>query len=141
MYFFCLMIRQQPRSTRNDTLFPYTTLFRSGKTQVELVREAAAGAAAVIAIGSCAAWGGVQSATPNPTGAVGTHEVIPGTAVINVTGCPPNPYNLLTTVLHLLTFGQSPAPDQLNHHRFPYGSTNNQNSHSTITCDAARLAL
>src|SRR3546814_15825052 len=29
--FFCLMIRRPPRSTRTDTLFPYTTLFRSYK--------------------------------------------------------------------------------------------------------------
>src|SRR3546814_10737438 len=29
MIFFCLMIRRPPRSTRTDTLFPYTTLFRS----------------------------------------------------------------------------------------------------------------
>src|SRR3546814_4981527 len=28
--FFLLMIRRPPRSTRTDTLFPYTTLFRSG---------------------------------------------------------------------------------------------------------------
>src|SRR3546814_10738912 len=27
--YFCLMIRRPPRSTRTDTLFPYTTLFRS----------------------------------------------------------------------------------------------------------------
>src|SRR3546814_5447291 len=30
IYFFFLMIRRPPRSTRTDTLFPYTTLFRSG---------------------------------------------------------------------------------------------------------------
>src|SRR3546814_7581854 len=29
IFFFCLMIRRPPRSTRTDTLFPYTTLFRS----------------------------------------------------------------------------------------------------------------
>src|SRR3546814_14967336 len=29
MYIFILMIRRPPRSTRTDTLFPYTTLFRS----------------------------------------------------------------------------------------------------------------
>src|SRR3546814_9900027 len=29
MTFFFLMIRRPPRSTRTDTLFPYTTLFRS----------------------------------------------------------------------------------------------------------------
>src|SRR3546814_6278148 len=28
-FFFCLMIRRPPRSTRTDTLLPYTTLFRS----------------------------------------------------------------------------------------------------------------
>src|SRR3546814_2344010 len=32
MFFFFLMIRRPPRSTRTDTLFPYTTLFRSGFT-------------------------------------------------------------------------------------------------------------
>src|SRR3546814_18112264 len=31
VYFFFLMIRRPPRSTRTDTLFPYTTLFRSGE--------------------------------------------------------------------------------------------------------------
>src|SRR3546814_11670000 len=29
LYIFCLRIRRPPRSTRTDTLFPYTTLFRS----------------------------------------------------------------------------------------------------------------
>src|SRR3546814_19206425 len=31
LWFFFLMIRRPPRSTRTDTLFPYTTLFRSDK--------------------------------------------------------------------------------------------------------------
>src|SRR3546814_13996366 len=31
LFFFFLMIRQPPRSTRTDTLFPYTTLFRSAR--------------------------------------------------------------------------------------------------------------
>src|SRR3546814_3065576 len=34
MYFF-LMIRRPPRSTRTDTLFPYTTLFRSRPSGVD----------------------------------------------------------------------------------------------------------
>src|SRR3546814_14839072 len=37
--FFFLMIRRPPRSTRTDTLFPYTTLFRSGSNTCELVFE------------------------------------------------------------------------------------------------------
>src|SRR3546814_19103804 len=33
-FFFFLMIRRPPRSTRTDTLFPYTTLFRSAQPRV-----------------------------------------------------------------------------------------------------------
>src|SRR3546814_264222 len=35
---FCLMIRRPPRSTRTDTLFPYTTLFRSHTIAAYIVR-------------------------------------------------------------------------------------------------------
>src|SRR3546814_18258909 len=41
-YFFFLMIRRPPRSTRTDTLFPYTTLFRSSRGPPR--RDALAGA-------------------------------------------------------------------------------------------------
>src|SRR3546814_3995488 len=34
------MIRRPPRSTRTDTLFPYTTLFRSGADEAEVPAEA-----------------------------------------------------------------------------------------------------
>src|SRR3546814_12955520 len=35
-FFFVLRIRRPPRSTRTDTLFPYTTLFRSNERSVVL---------------------------------------------------------------------------------------------------------
>src|SRR3546814_17505291 len=38
MFFFFLMIRRPPRSTRTDTLFPYTTLFRSNRRPGRRVR-------------------------------------------------------------------------------------------------------
>jgi len=112
-----------------------------GKTQAELVREAAEGAAAVIAIGSCASWGGIQSADPNPTGAVGTHEVIPGKLVINIPGCPPSPYNFISTVLYLLTFNKPPALDQLNRPKFAYGRLIHENCERRPHFDAGRFAL
>jgi hydrogenase small subunit len=112
-----------------------------GKTQAELVREAAEGAAAIIAIGSCASWGGIQSADPNPTGAVGTHEVIPGKLAINVPGCPPSPYNFLSTVLYLLTFKRPPALDQLNRPKFAYGRLIHENCERRPHFDAGRFAL
>src|SRR3546814_12135053 len=39
--FFFLMIRRPPRSTRTDTLFPYTTLFRSDREKLRRARAAA----------------------------------------------------------------------------------------------------
>src|SRR3546814_12801337 len=55
MLFFFLMIRRPPRSTRTDTLFPYTTLFRSMASAADLLRYvvpacAGAGAAAAGAV-------------------------------------------------------------------------------------------
>ncbi|HEV8347986.1 MAG TPA: hydrogenase small subunit [Vicinamibacterales bacterium] len=47
-----------------------------GRTALEIVKDVAGQAGAVIAIGSCASWGGIPSADPNPTGAVGAHEVL-----------------------------------------------------------------
>src|SRR3546814_7146205 len=41
--FFFLMIRRPPRSTRTDTLFPYTTLFRTDMRSMEVGEEYARG--------------------------------------------------------------------------------------------------
>src|SRR3546814_18940194 len=38
-FFFFLMIRRPPRSTRTDTLFPYTTLFRSDQVEADPLRR------------------------------------------------------------------------------------------------------
>src|SRR3546814_5061220 len=39
MWFFFLMTRRPPRSTRTDTLFPYTTLFRSNLTDIKAIGD------------------------------------------------------------------------------------------------------
>src|SRR3546814_14673760 len=44
MFFFFLRIRRPPRATRTDTLFPYTTLFRSERPEVGQVDEQRRGA-------------------------------------------------------------------------------------------------
>ena len=61
-----------------------------GRPILEVVKETAEGAAAIIAIGSCASWGGIPSSDPNPTQARPVHEILPGKTVINIPGCPPN---------------------------------------------------
>src|SRR3546814_20775417 len=47
VFFFFLMIRRPPRSTRTDTLFPYTTLFRSGDSFVHVTAVERAGMASL----------------------------------------------------------------------------------------------
>ncbi len=93
----------------------------AGKTAVDIIAEVAPKAAAIISIGSCASFGGVQAASPNPTGAVGVKELVTGTPIINIPGCPPNPISLLGTILHYLTFKRLPKLDSLGRPLFAYG--------------------
>lgn len=111
-----------------------------GRTFIDIVRETGKHAAAVISIGSCASWGGVQSADPNPTGAVGTKDVLAGKTIVNIPGCPPNPYNFLSTVLHFLTFKKLPALDALNRPAFGYGKLIHENCERRPHFDAGRFA-
>jgi hydrogenase small subunit len=94
-----------------------------GRTALDILNEVAGKAGAIIAIGSCASWGGIQSADPNPTGAKGAPQILAGKTVVTIPGCPANPYNFLGTVLQYVTFGTLPALDDLGRPRFAYGRT------------------
>jgi hydrogenase small subunit len=111
-----------------------------GRTALEIVTDVAAHAGAVIAIGSCASWGGVASADPNPTGAVGVHKVLNGKTVVNIPGCPANPYNLLGTVLQYATYKTLPALDAQGRPKFAYGSTIHEKCPRRAHFDAGRFA-
>jgi hydrogenase small subunit len=113
----------------------------AGRPILETVQEAAEGAAGIIGIGSCASWGGIPSSDPNPTMARAVHEVLPGKTVINIPGCPPNPYNFLSTVLYLLTFGKAPELDDQNRPKFAYGRLIHENCERRAHFDAGRFAL
>jgi len=93
-----------------------------GRTALDMLRETADQAAAVISIGSCACWGGIPSAGLNPTGAVGVNQIIKNKTVVNVPGCPPNPHNFLSTIVHFLTFGKWPVLDDEGRPKFAYGT-------------------
>src|SRR5215471_19004442 len=60
-----------------------------GRTAVDILNDVGSKAGAVIAIGSCASWGGIPSAEPNPTGATGAPMILKGKTVVTLTGCPP----------------------------------------------------
>ncbi len=93
----------------------------AGRTAMDILAEVAPKASAIIAIGTCASFGGVQAASPNPTGAVGVQDLVTGKQIVNISGCPPNPIAFLGTILHYLTFKRLPALDNLNRPLFSYG--------------------
>ncbi len=83
----------------------------------EWVRRLAPGAAAVIAVGTCATWGGVPSAEGNPTGAMGLMDFLGkdfrsafGLPVVNIPGCAPVGDNFTETVFSILLFLQGLGP-------------------------------
>jgi len=93
----------------------------AGRTAVDLAREVCGSAAASIAVGACAWDGGLVAAHPNPTGAVGLQDAVPGITLINMPGCPQNPVNTVAVLVHYLTFGELPATDQYHRPLFAYG--------------------
>lgn len=103
--------------TKEDGI--YTVI--GGRTAEDLLREAADGAAAILAVGACAHWGSVQAARPNPTGAVGVRDIIKNRPIVNIAGCPPIGDVITATVVHYLTFGRLPAVDREGRPLFAYG--------------------
>jgi hydrogenase small subunit len=93
-----------------------------GRPYVTVLKEVAANAAAVIEFGSCATWGGVQAARPNPTQSVAVSDVISGIPIINVPGCPPIPEVMTAVVMHYALFGEIPPLDSLGRPKQFYGN-------------------
>jgi hydrogenase small subunit len=99
----------------------YSTI--AGRTNLDMLEEAAKGAAAIVAVGSCAAFGGLPNAQPNPTGAVAVSDIVKDKPIVNISGCPPIPSVITGVLAHYLTFGELPALDELGRPKAFYGET------------------
>lgn len=99
----------------------YSTI--AGRTNLDLLQETAKGAAAIIAVGTCAAFGGIPNAQPNPTGAVAVSDIIKDKPIINISGCPPIPVVITGVLAQYLTFGELPELDHLGRPKSFYGET------------------
>jgi hydrogenase small subunit len=82
-----------------------------GKPFVEKLRHVAKDAKAIVSWGSCASWGCVQAAKPNPTQATPVHKVITDKPIIKVPGCPPIAEVMTGVVTYILTFDRLPDLD------------------------------
>ena len=103
-------------------------------TTDEWIARLAPGAAASIAIGTCATWGGVPSAEGNPTGAMSLMDFLGkdyrsalGVPVVNIPGCAPVGDNFTETAAAILYFlqGFGPLPefDELGRPAWLFGDT------------------
>lgn len=107
----------------------YSTI--AGRDNLEMLRECLQGAAAVIALGSCAAFGGLPAAQPNPSGAQGLASMmqdglVPKRPLVNLPGCPPIPAVIGGLLAHYLAFGRFPQIDGQHRPTVFYGHTVHQ---------------
>lgn len=99
----------------------YSTI--AGISNLDMLKHTAEGAAAIIAVGTCATYGGIPHANPNPTGAVSVNEIIKDKPIINVPGCPPIPVVITGVLAHYLTFGSLPDLDHIGRPKVFYGQS------------------
>jgi hydrogenase small subunit len=95
----------------------------AGKSNLETLQDLASDAMAVLSVGTCAAFGGIPMAFPNPTGAVPISQIVTDKPVINISGCPPIPEAIAGTVAYLVTFGTLPDLDHLNRPKAFFGDS------------------
>lgn len=82
-----------------------------GRPWLEKLETGAKNALAVVAWGTCACWGCVQAAKPNPTRATPVPDLIHGKPVIKIPGCPPIPDVMSALITYVLTFDRLPELD------------------------------
>lgn len=100
----------------------YLRIGPNAETGVDILKRVSKDAAVVIAMGSCAYYGGVMAAKPNPTEAVGVGDIIGNSKLINIPGCPTNPMNVVGTLLHYLMFDELPELDSESRPLWAYGA-------------------
>ena len=83
-----------------------------GMTALDAVKTFSRNAAFVLAVGTCAAYGGIPGGRPNPTGARGVTDAVgQRIEVINIPGCPAHPDWIVGTIAYLLAYGEAPQLD------------------------------
>jgi len=101
-----------------------------GRTILDVIEESVVGAALIIAVGNCAAYGGLPGAFPNPTDAHGIDDLITNlkkitttAPLVNIPGCPPIPEVLTGVIVNFIISNyQAPAVDGLKRPLAYYGS-------------------
>jgi len=85
--------------------------FVGGRPFYKRLQETARNARAIIAWGTCASFGCVQAARPNPSQATPVSKLVDRVPVINVPGCPPIAEVMTGILTYILTFDRLPDLD------------------------------
>jgi len=110
-----------------------------GKAGLDIAREICGGAAATIAIGTCASFGGLPAARPNPTGALSVADAVPGVKnLINMSACPANAENITALIVYYLTLKRWPPLDRYRRPLFAYGKAIHDNCERRAHFDAGQ---
>lgn len=106
----------------------------AGDSNLASLREAVKNAGLVVAIGTCATFGGIPAAFPNPSSAAGVGDLIDRGLItpdagktlpplINVSGCPPVPEVITGTIAYYIANRAAPPLDALRRPMVFYGKT------------------
>ncbi len=117
----------------------YGTIGATGETFYEHLTRLSEDAKAVVAVGSCATFGGIPAAAPNPTGARGVMDVVNGKPIVNIPACPANPSNMVGVILHYVLTGQLPELDSLLRPKFAFGYRIHDNCERRAHFDAGEF--
>jgi len=118
----------------------------AGEDNLSLLMRCLAAAEAVVAVGTCASFGGLPAAAPNPTGAMGVAELmhrqrLPRRPLVNLPGCPPIPEVICAVLAHRVAFGTFPALDDLGRPLAFYGETVHERCSRRGHYEAGRFAM
>lgn len=102
-------------------------------TMIDAFSQLSSNADMIIAIGTCAAYGGIPAASPNPTNAMGVTDALShlqiDKTVINIPGCPTHPDWFVGTVVKLLA-GQTVDLDSKGRPSEYFGDISSQKIHA-----------
>lgn len=143
-----ILVMEGAIPTRADAAYGSIGEDKEGKPVSVATRVETMGrdALAVIALGSCASWGGIPAAKPNPSHCVSVAQLFKDrkvtTPLINVPGCPPHPDWFVGTVASVL-LGGLPAEgdlDELNRPKAFYGQLIHENCPRRAYYDEQKFA-
>ena len=115
----------------------------AGKEMLDILKDFSSPAIAILAVGSCATFGGVPAAKPNPSQIIGVSEALEvfkiNKPVINLDLCPVNPEYLVAVVVNYLLLGKLPELDSSGRPKMFYSQTIHERCERRAQFDAGRF--